>query len=264
MARSSRSAVISLFPALAVLAFTGTLAHAQGREALLLPQPVHITVVALDDAGKPVSGAQVGNTGDRTRLMLTPTDGRIELTTRAPLIVIRKIGYQSATVRPAADLKTSATLHPLGARARLTACEDGGHLVGLEGWEAHFRFARSEAVVAAGKPRNEVDYGKQSFVLRDHDDDIALEHGSGPLWSSGEPFDLDVWGSATYEEAVYSDASGQPVIRVRGRLPDGRFWGMMGHFMETVDYTEADGPTAQAFEQFLDHVCELKRPSGTR
>jgi hypothetical protein len=246
---------------LAVLLLAGNTARSQNREALLLPHPVHISVTAVDDAGKPIDAAQVANTGDPTRLILTAAGGHVQLTTRAPVIVIRKIGYRSATIRPSESLQTTVTLHRMGNTGDLPACQSGEHLVGLGGWEARFRFERSDFVVPAGKSRKDVDYGAQLFVLRQLPNKPALEQASGPMWGNGEPGDQQVWSSIAYEEAVFRDSSGQPVIRAHGKGRNGQYWGMLGHFMETADYTGADQPTAQAFEQFLDHVCELKQPA---
>jgi hypothetical protein len=43
-------------------------------------------------------------------------------------------------------------------------------------------------------------------------------HGSGPLWSFGEPLDTDVWRSSNYQETTYKIGV-YTIIDARGSSP---------------------------------------------
>jgi hypothetical protein len=72
--------------------------HGQGIRDLLLPQSRHIVGTVVDPEGKPIPGARLDHSDYRLSHQ-TDANGRFELDTQAPGIVIRKSGFQSQLVR---------------------------------------------------------------------------------------------------------------------------------------------------------------------
>src|SRR5437879_673780 len=77
----------------AILIATACL-KAQKYSDLLLPKPLHIVGLVVDQEGKPIAEASIDHSGDHRRAYLTDTGGRFELDTRVPIVVIRKAGYR--------------------------------------------------------------------------------------------------------------------------------------------------------------------------
>src|SRR5580698_7044179 len=73
----------------------------QAYKDLLLPESLTIEGVVVDQAGLPVKDAEIGHTAARpVPGSSTNTDdrGQFQVTTNAPLIVVRKPGYASAAL----------------------------------------------------------------------------------------------------------------------------------------------------------------------
>jgi hypothetical protein len=65
--------------------------NAQGLRDLLLPENRHIVGTVVDPEGKPIPGAPLEH-ADYQQTHQTDSNGRFELDTQAPVIVIRKAG----------------------------------------------------------------------------------------------------------------------------------------------------------------------------
>lgn len=80
------------------LAFLAILAvpllRSQYRE-LLRPEAIRLEAVVVGRDGKPIPGVRVDHHGNLRQTVLTDADGRFELQTKAPAIVLRKDGYHS-------------------------------------------------------------------------------------------------------------------------------------------------------------------------
>src|ERR1051326_3842159 len=84
--------------------------QAQAFQDLMLPQVRRITGVVVDEGGKPVADARIDHPNDRRRAHQTDSEGRFEVDTRAPILVIRKPGLQSALLRTQDATETRITL----------------------------------------------------------------------------------------------------------------------------------------------------------
>src|SRR2546423_12517525 len=83
---------------------------AQKFQDLLLPQERHIIGVVVDSEGKPVVEARIDHSNDNRQVHQTDSEGRFELNTRAPVIVVRKSGFNSSLVRTQDAAEVRVTL----------------------------------------------------------------------------------------------------------------------------------------------------------
>ena len=220
---------------------------------LLLSSPRHISGVVTDADGKPVADVHIDQTDDHFQGHQTDGDGKFELDTRAPAIVLRKAGYRSEFVRTKTVTKLYLTLEKITDKRTFPACPAGGQYDGIEGFGALFEFPKTAGVMASPQDR-EVDNATRYYNVRTKQGPRGVIHGSGPLWSFGLPADRDVWRSSEYDEISY-DAGGQVIRDARGVLMDGTRWRNLGKFGESASYTDVDEATARILDQLLDSAC---------
>jgi hypothetical protein len=230
--------------------------QAHALQDLLLPQARHIVGVVFDPEGKPVVDAHIDHSNDR-QVHRTDSQGRLELDTRAPILVIRKAGFRSELVRTRDAIEARVTLQKLNSN-RFQTCSNTGRYDGIDGWGAVFQFPRTSGVKVSRQGRD-VDYGMRSYYVDTKQGPRGIRHGSGPLWSFGTPLDQEVWRSGKYEEVVY-DAGSFTIIDARGQLPNGNRWRSLGKWGETASYSEMDEATAKILDQFLDGACLKSTP----
>jgi len=232
--------------------------HAQALQDLLLPQARHITGVVIDAGGKPVVDARIDHTNDRQQGYQTDSEGRFELDTRAPILIVRKAGFRSELVRTQEATGSTVILQKLSENRGFPTCSNSGQYDGIDGWGASFQFPRILRVKAS-RPAQDADYGARNYYVETKQGPKGITHGSGPLWSFGTPSDQDVWRSVKYEEATY-DVQGQMIIDARGQLPNGNRWRSLGKFGESASYSNIDETTAKILDQFLDGACLKSTP----
>jgi hypothetical protein len=233
--------------------------------ALVFPRPSQVQVrsalssnphrlagIVVDERGRPVGEASLDHTGDQ-EAHLTDANGRFELDTRAPAVVVRKNGFRSERVNSKRRGDVAIVLHS-GTPVMLPGCPSGAQLFGMEGWDARFHFPASPSFVAS-KQGSDVDYGIRGYALK-HAGKHApvITHGSGPTWSFGQPLDDYVWKSVSYSESDYS-LKGMLIIDARGKFANGKFWRSLSRFGESVSYADADEAIAQQFNSFMDAAC---------
>jgi hypothetical protein len=234
-----------------ILAIAGI--QAQPIQNLLLPRAAHIFGSVVDVEGKPVAGARVEHSNDHLQDHETDSQGRFELDTRAPALVIRKIGFRSELVRAKEATEERVTLQRLSETRVFPPCSDVGRYQGIDGWGASFVFPIT-AGVKASKQGQDVDYGQRNYYVETKQGPKGIMHGSGPLWSFGLPFDPDVWRSVRYEEVRY-EVGGLTIIDARGEFPNGRRWRSLGKFGESASYSDVDLATAKILDKLLDGAC---------
>jgi hypothetical protein len=188
--------------------------QAQTLQDLLLPQARHIAGVVVDPEGKPVVEARVDHSNDRRQAHQTDPEGRFELDTRAPILVVRKAGFRSELVRTQDGTEVRVTLQKLS--EVFPTCSNTGQYAGIDGWGASLRFPRTSGVKASRQGRD-IDYGARSYYVDTKQGHKGIMHGSGPLWSFGTPRDQDVWRSVKYEEVTF-DVGGRTIIDARGLI----------------------------------------------
>ena len=235
-------------------------AYAQGQpdRELMLPEVRHVMGVVLDQDGKPVADAHIRHTDDRRQAHETDADGRFILDTRAPIVVIRKAGYRSEVVRTREASEVEIRLQKYNPIFRI--CTNGGQYEGLEGWGASFQFVKVPGITASRQGRD-IDYGMRSYYVNTKQGTKGIRHGSGPLWSFGEPLDSDVWRSSNYEETVF-EIGVYTIIDARGQFLDGTRWRNLGKFGESASYGKMDEETAKILDRFLDGAC--LKPAAVR
>jgi hypothetical protein len=237
----------------ALLLILAACVHAQKWQDLLLPEPRHIVGVVVDQGGQPVAEARIDHSNDRGQVHQTDAQGRFELDTQAPALVIRKAGFQSEYVRTQETTDARVTLRELGKRREFPTCTSSGKYDGIDGWGASFRFPKT-AGVHVSEQGHDIDHGARSYYVDTKQGRKGIMHGSGPMWSFGTPSDLDVWRLVNYEEIAYS-AGAQLIIDARGQMRDGNCWRYLGKFGESASYSGVDEATAKILDRFLDGAC---------
>lgn len=237
-------------------------AQGPSRQNLLLPKPLHVSGSVMDQDGKPVVEAVIGNAdAASTQLMQTDAAGNFAFDSKAPFFVIRKAGFRSERVSTQGAENLKVNLQPLNGPTPIQVCTDDTPREGLDIFLAAFQFAKTNTIVAT-KPNMDVDYLSRGYYLKGARKSGAIYHGGGPMWGGGEPMDDDVWQSVQFEEVVYKTAKSD-ITDAKGQFPDGKRWRHLGWFGESASYEGVDPETAKIFDRFLDSVClkSMKRPS---
>lgn len=222
-------------------------ARAQQRE---------IVGYVMDTAGNPLAGASIVFAARQDPV--TDADGRFEVNTDAPAIVVRKPGYRSEFVRLDAANVPRITIQKLKETMVFPTCTDGAHSVGIQGWSARFRFRKVRGIITKGQG-GDADFGQRFYRVNTPQGEKGISHGAGPTWSFGDPPAQDVWRLRAYGETVYT-VEGVTIIDARGELQDGNRWRFLGMFGETVKYSDVDEATAKLLDRFLDNACLAPRP----
>ncbi len=238
--------------------------NGQAYKDLLLLDSRTIQGVVVDEVGVPVKDAEIGHTATRTvpgGSTNTDAQGRFSVTTNAPLIVVRKLGYASAFLRTR-DIASSSQQRLVlkSIKRTLPRCSPTGRYESLEGWGALFRFA-PKPEIQAGKQGKDIDYGIRGYFLKARKGDVGIGHGSGPMWSFGAPLDSVVWKSVTFEEDSF-EVEGFTILDSKGEWQDGTRWRTLGKFGETASYSKVDKETAKLLDHFMDGACmaPFRRP----
>lgn len=239
-------------------------ASSQSRKALLLPHPQHLAGVVVDEDGKPIAKAEIGHSNDPKNDHETNQDGHFELTSTAPVIVIRKPGYRSQRVSMQDVKVLQVTLRRLPAGGKFPSCASTGRYLGIPAfslsgaadrapWGKGFQFPKSPDIRATHGSMD-VDYYSRRYFAKTKAASGGIWHGSGPMWGGSTPSDEDVWQSAQYEEAVYSFGD-LVIVDARGQLPSGKRWRNLGRMGESASYSDADTQTAEILDRFMDRAC---------
>jgi len=75
------------------------LTDSEGQAVRMLPASVALSGVVTDASGTPLGDVSIDHTGSRSGILKTDSQGRFEITTRAPAVVFRKSGFQSRYLR---------------------------------------------------------------------------------------------------------------------------------------------------------------------
>lgn len=247
----------------------------QAFEELLLPSARRIKGVVVDEDGNPVVGAEIHHSSNPRRLPTTQMRGEFDLETRAPVLVIRKKGYESRVVRTeesatritlrrategeSEQTKTEEsqavriTLRKIREVRRIPACPGSRQSPGNAGLFTSFVFPRVPEV-SVGRLGHDVDYTVRYYTLKTKKGRKGIQHGWGYAWSFGLPLDSYVWESAKYEETRYEN-DGVAITDARGQTSDGRRWRSLGKLGESATYDDVDEATAKVLDRLLDGVC---------
>lgn len=208
---------------------------------------VTIAGTVTDTPGNPLENARVDHTGAKvivaaTRLSVEPSpnevrtdsDGHFRVVTNAPMVVIRKPGFESQRVRVTGDLDMHITLHAIRSTSRCTL---------------------PAPPVFKTKKANDIDYTANWYYVKTRTGSQGIISGSGPSYSWGAPMDSDVWTSTEYEEIMY--ASG--IVDASGRSANGKYWRSKSIFGSAAQYFGQTREIAEQLNCVMDHV-EIKVP----
>ncbi len=193
------------------------------QERLLLPDVQQVSGFVVDPGGAPIPDAWVYHLGGRASAK-TDAQGRFDLTTRVPRVVIRKPGYESYVLDTQRAKEVKLILRPIS--RNLPMCSRPHSCHSLSG---SFCFPNVKGV-KAHTPISDSDYLAESFTVGKND----IRHGSGYAWSFGIPFDEDVWAATNYREDSYTrmglgDLVG--IVDARGESPKGTYWRYLWIFL---------------------------------
>jgi hypothetical protein len=229
----------------------------QPLQSLLLPEARHIVGVVVDLEGKPIAEANIDHTGDLQHAHQNDSEGRFELDTRAPALVIRKAGFRSVLMRTQNTTKVRLTLLKAG-KDVFPTCTNTGSYEGTGGRGASFQFQKTPGVIA-GQQGHGIDAAERSYYADTKQGRKGILHGIGPSWSFGIPIDRNVWRSVKYAETTF-DAGGSTIIDARGQFPNGNLWRELDKFSESASYSDVDVETAKILDRFLDGACVKPAP----
>ena len=219
----------------------------------MLLESVKVTGRVVDEQQRPLIGARVD--AEMWTMAETGPDGRFELVTQAPALVVRMPGFQSKRIaaRPP-DLLSTVTLERLTTPA-LPFCS--GKLAGGEGSQVSANTLLRLALikgVQVGRQKSDIDYADRVYTVRSPRGKIAIRHGSGYAYTFGHPPEEDVWSSKEFAEVVYS-VGGARIVDSRGVDQDGLRWRYLGMMGESAAYTHADAAAARVLDKVLDGAC---------
>lgn len=190
------------------------------------------SALVVDREGRPMEGVVV------TGSAATRADGRVAGEATGLRVAFRKTGFRAVVVAPALGLVV--TMQPAD-RPPFPRCRE--------------RHETTFQLPAAGEGAGfrDVDYNGRAYTVRTSGGKQYLQHGHGPMWSSGVPPGRYLEMSASYEESTYE--GGANITAARGVLADGTHWRFLGTFGETISYQTKDGEAARRFDLMLDGVC---------
>jgi hypothetical protein len=229
------------------------LIHGQTYRDLLLSDARTISLTVVDPNGKPIPDVHIDHTGDMRQAFATDAEGKCQLQTRAPALVLRKPGYSDYFIRTAAAGNIRIALKEAEGPQTPPACLANSSCVSIAGWDAEFCFPR----VAGMKPKpqgRDIDYGSRAYTVKTLEGSRSIGHGSGPMWTFGTPLDADVWRSVEYEGTTYPDGK-LFIVDARGRNAEGKRWRYLGKFGESASYRDADELVARTLDDVLDGMC---------
>ena len=224
------------------------------EKLLLLQAPQNVAGVVVDEAGRPIAEAHIDHSDVQAREQLFSDDhGRFQIRTRAPALIVRKLGYDGQLVPTGGKAQPiRVVLHRI--TRRLPVC--AANCRTLDRSTGTFCLPTIPGVQTGDQGSYE-DTFVRAFTFPPGSGEML--HGAGPHWSLGIPYTGDVWESTNYTEHGYI-GTGSDIVDARGTAPGGRRWRYLGRFGESVSYYEADPATAAAFDRLIDGVCiALKR-----
>jgi hypothetical protein len=220
--------------------------------APLLSQTRHIGGIVLDSDGNPVSGAQIGHTGNGFQAPHTDSSGRFELETKAAAFVIRKAGFRSERVPTQDATGIHITLHRLQ-RPAFPACPDAKSRERVYPLAAAFQFPKIPGIKSS-RPSRDVDYVSRRYYVETKSGREAVLYGHGPSWTLGVPENTQVWQSVYYDEVAY-DFAGFPIVDARGQLSNGNRWRYVGMVGESASHSGVDEEGAKTLDKLIDGAC---------
>jgi len=227
------------------------LIHGQTKRDLMLPVARTISGVVVDTSGKPLVGFRVDHRG--FGWYEAGADGKFQFDTRAPAVVFRKPGYNSYYLRTASASEVRVVLEQAVSHGGPAGCPNNAMCASIGSWGRRFCLPLlREVEVADHAP--DVDYQTRSYYIDTPKGRVGIVHGSGAMWSLGDPMDQDVWSSVEYHETVFT-VDNRRIVDARVRTAAGKYWRFLGQLGETASYRDADADAARILDRVLDGMC---------
>lgn len=246
---SSRTTPLTLAAILLAAVMATLYAQTSGGHSKL---PSHIRGIVVDQSGNPVAGALLYYVADEGAPPKTDAQGRFDVVSAAPVILVQKEGYKHAYARVSPAAENEIRMAAAGDRPKLPVCANLDESIGLHYGLSGLRFKRIKGVKAT-RQKLDTDYWARSYYVSGRKTDGAVWHGSGPLWG-GSPSEELIWKSVELEEKAY-DAGGIVVTDTRGLLPNGTRWRVIAGLCESASYEHLDASIAALFDRLLDGAC---------
>jgi hypothetical protein len=228
------------------------LALSAQQDTFMLPSPVRLTGVVTDNAGQPLKGVWIDHTGARVENIVTDSNGRFDIETRAPAVVFRQNGFKSRYWRVADTGPVKIVLD--GPAPLFRECNASSRCLSLGGFHSTFCLPRIKGVKVSNQG-NDVDYGQRFFWTATAAGRVGIQHASGPMWGDGLPFNEQVWSAKDYTETTYRDRDGFWIIDVRVTSSYGLHWRLLGHAFETAEYRALPDGSTTLLDKVLDGAC---------
>jgi hypothetical protein len=199
-----------------------------------------VSGMVADGAGNPIEAARIehlgavlspsrsGHKSESENWSVTDVNGRFQVTTNAPAIVIRKPGHTSQRLRVTGDQVLKVVLAPIDA----PQC----NVHPVPHWST--------------KKVNDVDYSALLYTVKTSQGKREIIASRGPLYSTGEPSDRDVWTSLDYYEVMCQNG----VIDARGHSSKGEFWRKKATLGAAAQYYGVNAASARELDCVMDAI----------
>jgi hypothetical protein len=214
-------------------------------------QPWHLSGRVIDENGRPVEGAffQDPATADtETFEHFTNAEGRVDIWSDSPRLVLRKSAYGSVIIRPEDAKKREfamrkAPLFPTCGRFNPKIADP---------FEVSFDFRQPSQVVLL-KTGIGIDYTFAQYGIKGQRDVAQIRRVNNGA-SLPVPDDYNVSRSVQYSERAYFIA-GMEIIDARGSAASGLRWREIRRASESLSYRGAAPALAKLLDKVLDGVC---------
>ena len=233
------------------LLFLGVAFAQSWWEKYLLPAPLTIKGMVVDENGQPVGDVSIDHTNQR-EAPSTDANGIFAVETKVPAVVFRKQGFGSAFLRVSAKNDLKIVLRR--AEKGFPVCGDSEKCTYLG--DRGFCIPNVAGVRGPGHG-GDIDYRTRSFTLSSRKK-VAAVQGIGYMWSFGLPLDYDIWTSSEYFEMVYQNGAVR-TIDGRGKTREGKLWRFLGQFGETFSYRDVEPADAVTLDKLFEGACMRPR-----
>jgi hypothetical protein len=159
----------------------------------------------------------------------TDAQGRFQVVTDVPAVVVRTPGYESRRLLITGDAQVQVTLQRIQSTSRCTL---------------------PETPVFKAKKADDIDYTATRFYVKTRKGPQGIISGRGPLYSLGAPSDKDVWTSVEYAEIMYESG----IVDASGHFSDGKYWRQRSIFGAGSQYFGQTREVAEQLDCVMDRV----------
>jgi hypothetical protein len=221
---------------------------------LVLPLYAQVRGRVAEFSGSALGGVTIRSEADY--LMSTPV-GNFTVSGRSKVIRFSKDGYRPVTkfLAELAQGSEVKLIRDANGLWKPPLCPSLGKDPVMSGWNMRFVLPKGLQT----RKGSDIDYST-NLVCREKQ---CLQHGWGPLWSSGMPaFPEEFLAglNGMKERDVYNfQAPEFPGVEYRGIRTNGTYVRHVGFLGETISYDHANKETAEMFDVLIDTFCWIER-----